>query len=72
MDAYEGILSDDRLVKGLERNDPRALAEWSRRMSGETGEDMQPEYQDMVQRMEAGEMPPELMGGGRPAGDSEE
>ena len=72
MAAYEGILSDDRLVKGLEQNDPRALAEWSKRMSGETGEDLQPEYQDMMQRMESGEMPPELMGGGQSAGDSEE
>ena len=51
---YEDILSDSRLVRGMEENDPRALAEWSRRMGEGTGE-IGPEYEDMMQRLEKGE-----------------
>jgi putative FmdB family regulatory protein len=52
--VYEDILSDSQLVSGMERNDPRALAEWSRKMGDMTGE-TQPEYKDMVGRLERGE-----------------
>lgn len=51
---YEDILSDSRLTRGMMENDPRALAEWSRKMGETTGE-MSPEYEDMMQRMEKGE-----------------
>ena len=61
-DVYESILGDSQLKKGLLRDDPHALAEWSRRMSG--GERVAPEYEEMVQRVERGEMPPEPSGGG--------
>ncbi|MBI2830728.1 MAG: zinc ribbon domain-containing protein [Chloroflexi bacterium] len=54
--AYDDILSDSQLVKGLENDDPRALAEWNRKMSGETSE-AAPEYKEMLSRMEAGESP---------------
>lgn len=37
------------------RDDPRALAEWSRRMSG--GEKSPAEYQELTERMERGEWP---------------
>ena len=57
---YEGILNDSQLKKGMLQNDPRALAEWNRRMSG--GEKVAPEYQDTVERMEHGEMPAEPAG----------
>ena len=53
---YEDILSDKQLVRGLESNDPRALAEWNKRMS--RGEEVAPEYEDMLGKLEAGEMPP--------------
>lgn len=54
---YEGILSDSQLVKGLENNDPGALAEWNRRMGSGTDEAVAPEYGEMLERLEAGEMP---------------
>jgi len=54
-DIYEGILNDSQLKKGMLRNDPRALAEWNRRMS--SGEKVAPEYEETVGRMEHGEMP---------------
>lgn len=56
-DVYDGILGDSKLKRGMLQNDPRALAEWNKRMSG--GEKAAPEYEDMVGRLEHGEMPPE-------------
>ena len=60
--VYEGILSDSQLTKGLMQNDPRALAEWNKRMSQGTDEEVAPEYEEMLDRMEAGEMPEDLTG----------
>ena len=52
---YEDILSDSQLVRGLESNTPSALAEWNKRIS--RGEGVAPEYEEMLGRLEAGEMP---------------
>jgi len=54
-DVYEDILSDRQLTDGMMRNDPRALAEWSKKMSGD--EESSPEYTEMTERMERGEWP---------------
>jgi hypothetical protein len=56
-DVYEDILSDRELTQGMMRNDPRALVEWSRRMSG--GDKDAPEYEEITERMELGEWPAE-------------
>lgn len=69
--VYDDILSDSKLTQGLMRNDPRALAEWSRKMSRAADEDITPETEELMDRMEAGEdvsevmeaiKPPELRG----------
>jgi len=44
----------------VDENDPRSVAQWLRRMERETGEDIGPEFGEMVARMEVGEMPEEL------------
>jgi hypothetical protein len=54
-DVYEDILSDRDLTRGMMCNDPRALAEWNKRMSG--GERPSPEYEEITERMERGEWP---------------
>ncbi len=54
-DTYQDILSDRQLTQGMMRNDPRALAEWSKKMS--SGEKCAPEYEEMTERMERGEWP---------------
>jgi putative FmdB family regulatory protein len=54
-DVYEDILSDSKLTRGMMADDPKALAEWNRRMG--QGEEVAPEYEEMVGRMEKGEMP---------------
>ena len=61
MSIYDDILYDSQLVRGMEHNDPRALAEWEKRMS--RGAAVAPEYEEMMERMEAGGMPTDLMSG---------
>jgi putative FmdB family regulatory protein len=39
----------------FDENDPRAMAAWARQMQQESGEDMGPEFDDMVGRLERGE-----------------
>jgi putative FmdB family regulatory protein len=68
-DIYEDILSDSQLTRGMLADDPKALAEWNRRMS--QGEEVVPEYEEMIGRMEKGEIPDELAGKGT-SGLSEE
>jgi hypothetical protein len=69
--VYDDILSDSKLTQGLMRNDPRALAEWSRKMSRAADEDTTPETEELMDRLDAGEdvsevvesmKPPELRG----------
>jgi len=52
---YDDILSDSQLVRGLESDDPRALAEWNKRMSRD--EKVGPEYEEVVDKLEAGQWP---------------
>lgn len=54
-DVYEDILSDRELTQGMMRDDPRAIAEWNKRMSG--GEKSPSEYEEITERMERGEWP---------------
>ncbi|HEY49501.1 MAG TPA: zinc ribbon domain-containing protein [Dehalococcoidia bacterium] len=69
--VYDDILSDTKLTRGLMRNDPRALAEWSRKMSHAANEDITPETEELMDRLDHGEdvsdvieemKPPELRG----------
>ncbi len=50
-------LADPANFAGLDENDPRSVAQWARKMGEELGEDLGPEFDEMVERMEAGEMP---------------
>jgi putative FmdB family regulatory protein len=56
-------------------DDPRALGRMMRQMSSQIGEDMGPEFHEVVGRLEAGDTPDEIerdlpdVGGGMPAGD---
>jgi putative FmdB family regulatory protein len=54
-----------------DENDPQSMGRWMRKMSGDLGEDLGPEFDEVVGRLEAGESPeqieesmPDLMGGG--------
>ena len=48
---------DDALLAGLESQDPRALATMMRKMSDETGEPLDAEMREVVDRLERGESP---------------
>lgn len=54
----------------LDENDPKSIGRWMRKMSREMGEDLGEEFNEVVDRLEAGENPedieasmPELSGG---------
>jgi len=55
-------LADPSSLAGLDEDDPRSIARWMRTMSQETGEDLGPEFDEMVDRLEAGEDPEEIEG----------
>lgn len=46
---------DDGMLDGFDESDPRAMASWARKMQREMGEDMGPEFDEMIDRMERGE-----------------
>jgi putative FmdB family regulatory protein len=46
----------------VDENDPRSVARWARRMREESGEDLGPEFDQMIDRIEAGESPEDVMG----------
>jgi putative FmdB family regulatory protein len=48
-------LDDDKLMSGFDESDPRAMAAWARKMQRETGEEMGPEFEEMVEKLERGE-----------------
>jgi putative FmdB family regulatory protein len=69
-------LADDSMLSGLDENDPKSMGRMLRKMARETGEDMPPEFDEAMGRLEAGESPesieqsmPELAGGEGGAGD---
>jgi hypothetical protein len=65
--SEESLLEDLASGAGLadlDESDPRSLGRWARRMGREMGEELGPGFDEMVERMEAGEMPEDLGEGG--------
>lgn len=56
MDSY----SDMADWGDIDENDPRAMGRMMRQMSSELGEEMPPEFDEVVGRLEAGESPEEI------------
>ncbi len=54
-------LNDAGAMDDLDENDPRAVARWAREMKDEMGDDLGPEFDDMITRMESGEDPEAIM-----------
>lgn len=54
----EGLM-DETSLAGLE-NDPKALGQMMKKMGNEMGEDLPPEFDDVVDRLEAGQSPEEI------------
>ncbi len=50
-------LADPSRLSGLDEDDPRSMGKLMREMSAESGEDLGPEFNDVVDRLESGESP---------------
>jgi hypothetical protein len=55
----ENMASDFSGMEGLE-DDPRAMAQMMRKMGSEAGEDLPPEFNEVVDRLDAGQSPEEI------------
>ena len=52
-------MMDESALEGLE-DDPKALGQMMKKMGREMGEDLPPEFDDVVDRLEAGQSPEEI------------
>ncbi len=53
-------LADPTSLGDVDENDPRSVGRWMRRMGQEVGEDLGPEFDQVVDRLEAGQDPEEI------------
>jgi putative FmdB family regulatory protein len=53
-------LADPTRWGDLDENDPKSMARMMRKLGGEMGEELGPEFNEMVDRLEAGEDPEEI------------
>jgi putative FmdB family regulatory protein len=58
-DSRMESLADDTALDGLE-DDPQALGRMMKKMGKEMGEDLPPEFDDVVDRLEAGQSPEDI------------
>jgi putative FmdB family regulatory protein len=66
-------LADPSMLADFDENDPKSMGRMMRRMADEVGEDLGPEFDEVVGRLESGEDPeeieksmPDMMGEGGP------
>lgn len=59
MDALSSDFSDPSALAGLE-NDPQAMGRMMRKMGKEMGEEMPPEFGEVVDRLEKGQSPEDI------------
>ncbi|MEZ0396555.1 MAG: zinc ribbon domain-containing protein [Anaerolineales bacterium] len=59
LESLAGDFSDPAALEGLE-NDPQALGRMMRRMGRELGEELPPEFDEVVERLEKGQNPEEI------------
>jgi len=50
-------VSDFGDLPDFDESDPKSMGRWMRKMSAETGEDLGPEFDEVVGRLESGESP---------------
>jgi len=63
-------LAGDSDLADVDENDPRSIARWARKMGDQLGEDAGEDFREMVDQLEAGEMPDDMPGPGGPSDDS--
>jgi hypothetical protein len=50
-------MADPTNFSGVDENDPKSVAKFMKKMGSEMGEDLGPEFNDVVERLESGESP---------------
>lgn len=55
-------MSDPSNFGDIDEEDPKSIARWAKRMGEEMGEDLGDDFDEMVEQLEAGEMPDEAAG----------
>jgi putative FmdB family regulatory protein len=75
-DSHLESLADPSAFGDLDENDPKSVARMMRKMSREAGEDLGPEFGEVVDRLESGQNPEDIEAampglGGEGAGDSD-
>jgi len=55
-------MADDSALGDLDENDPRSIARYMKKMSGEMGEDVGEEFHEVVDRLESGQSPEAIEG----------
>ena len=53
-------LADPSSLAGLDENDPKSMGRWMRKMSREMGEDLGPEFDEVIDRLESGQNPEDI------------
>ena len=53
-------LDPDSMLAGVDEDDPRSLGRFMRKMSSEMGEDLGPEFDEVVERLEKGQSPEDI------------
>jgi hypothetical protein len=54
---------DESMFADVDEGDPRSMARFARRMRDQMGDEAGPEFDDMIEQMESGEMPDEAEDG---------
>ena len=53
-------MADPASLAGLDEEDPKSLGRWLRKMGHEMGEEMPPEFDEVIDRLESGQSPEEI------------
>jgi len=59
-EARLDALMDSDSLADVDENDPKSIARWMRKMSKEMGEDAGEEFEEVVDRLEAGQTPEQI------------
>jgi putative FmdB family regulatory protein len=59
--SYDDSEGFGEMLNGVDEDDPRSVAAWARQMQRQTGEDLGPEFNTALTRIEAGEDPDKVM-----------
>jgi len=63
-DARLEEMADPSNWGDVDENDPKSMAKFMRKMKGQLGEDLGPDMDEAIDRMEQGEMPDDILDGG--------